>query len=108
MLGILEHHAMDPEEAMAANEIEGASREFLIGRRDVRPAVYTRAVDNGVELTGRLLLSARRRRIVDSAMWEELLRQIRAEPHIEFAYPTTRTTVLEPLRVERHDGPESG
>jgi small-conductance mechanosensitive channel len=105
-LAVLERHAMAPEEAMAANEIEGASREFLIGRRDVRPAVYTKIVENGVELTGRLLVNARRRRIVDSALSEELLRLIAAEPGIVYAYPTTRTTVREPLAVRREDAPE--
>lgn len=103
LLGVLQRHAMDPEEAMAANEIEGASREFLIGRRDVRPAVYTRIVESGIELTGRLLVNARRRRIVDSTIWEETIRLIAAEPDIVYAYPTTRTTLREPLRVHRED-----
>ena len=52
--------------------------------------MYVKAIDFGVQVTGRLLVPARSRRDANSKIWQDLLRRIEAAPNIDLAYPTTR------------------
>ncbi len=54
------------------------------------PTVYVRAVQNGVRLTGRLLVVVRRRRTIDHMVWKAILSAFGEDPDITLAYPTTR------------------
>jgi small-conductance mechanosensitive channel len=47
-------------------------------------------VDFGIKITLRFLVEPRRRRGIEEAIWEEILREFAAQPSIDFAYPTTR------------------
>ena len=76
--------------ADAARFIREASRKFLIHSASVKPAVYTRIVEDGVELTVRYICEARSRRISSEAVCEAVLQAFAAEPRIDFAYRTTR------------------
>ena len=49
-----------------------------------------RVVDIGVELTIRLVTSARKRREVEEAVWKEVLDAFAQASDIDFAYPTQR------------------
>ena len=88
---VIEEHAPDPKEAGAVADIERASMQYFIRFRHLGPIVYVRALDSGVQLTGRLLVPARQRRGVDNEVWTGVLRAFRDEPSIELAYPTIRT-----------------
>ncbi len=87
---VIDRHAPDPEEAGAAEGIERAATQYFIRYRYLTPTVYVRAIDFGVELTGRLLVDARSRRHFDTEIWSDVLRAFTADPRIELAYPTTR------------------
>lgn len=90
-----------PDVASRAGEaIRRAGRAFLIHYQHLDPTVYVSVRDSGVLLTGRLLVPARRRRSVDQDVWKGLLRAFAAEPQVELAYPTIRTYLPDPLRLE--------
>jgi small-conductance mechanosensitive channel len=74
----------------AAQKVKEASRQFMIFYSALTPKVYTNVQDSGVLLTMRFLCNPRRRRAVQEAIWEDVLRAFAAEPHIDFAYPTQR------------------
>lgn len=87
---VVDRHASDPQESGAAAYIEKAASQYLITYQYLTPMVYVKAVDHGVTVTGRLLVPARGRRAITSAVWQDLLRAIQASPGVELAYPTTR------------------
>ena len=74
----------------AARFIREASRRFLIRSANVHPIVYTRIVDDGVELGLRYVCEARSRRTSTQSVCEAILEAFAAEPAIDFAYRTSR------------------
>lgn len=74
----------------ASRFIRDASRKFLIQSANVHPVVYTRIVEDGVELGLRYVCEARSRRRSIESVCEAILDAFAAEPSIEFAYKTTR------------------
>lgn len=86
----LDHHAMSEAEVEAAEDIRRASRQFFIRYSTLSPTVYVAVRENGVLLTGRVLVASRRRRVIDHEIWEHILHRFSKEPDIRFAYPTTR------------------
>ena len=88
--GVIDRHAADPEEVgTLSGQGRTADRYFNL-YQDLAPAVYVKAIDFGVTLTGRLLVRARGRRLVTSRIWQDLLRELGEEPGVALAYPTTR------------------
>ncbi len=88
--GVIELHAADPVESGAAAYLEKAASQYFIHYRYLTPTVYVKAIDFGIQVTGRLLVPARSRRDANSKIWQDLLRRIEAAPNIDLAYPTTR------------------
>ncbi len=86
----LDHHAMSEAEVEAAEDIRRASRQFFIRYSTLSPTVYVSVRENGVLLTGRVLVASRRRRVIDHEIWEHVLKRFAQEPSVAFAYPTTR------------------
>ena len=74
----------------ASRFIRDASRKFLIRSANVSPVVYTRIIEDGVELTLRYVCEARSRRKSTESICEAVLDAFAAEPAIDFAYKTTR------------------
>jgi len=74
----------------ASRFIREASTKFLIRSANVHPVVYTRIVEDGVELALRYVCEARSRRRSTEAVCELVLEAFSAEPAIDFAYKTTR------------------
>jgi len=74
----------------ASRFIRDASRKFLIRSANVHPVVYTRIVEEGVELGLRYVCEARSRRKSTESVCEAVLEAFAAEPRIDFAYKTTR------------------
>lgn len=68
---------------------ESASR-YMIFYRNLTPMVYTNVKDSGVQLTLRYLCEPRKRRGIETKVWEAILEAIAADPTIELAYPTWR------------------
>ena len=66
------------------------STRMMVDYGKLSPMVYIKAVDHGVELTLRCLVAARTRRMVEDAIWRDLLGIIEQDPTLDLAYPTQR------------------
>ncbi len=76
--------------AEAETQLYQAADRFMITPSTLTPKVYTRVVNDGVELTMRYLTEARQRRSSEEDIWEDILRAFAAESDIDFAYTTQR------------------
>ncbi|HEY6209356.1 MAG TPA: mechanosensitive ion channel domain-containing protein, partial [Gemmatimonadales bacterium] len=56
----------------AEQELLAASQQYLINYRKLTPIVYTKVVNDGVQLTIRYLIEPRKRRGTEHAIWEEI------------------------------------
>jgi len=74
----------------AEKTLRDASRKYLIMYTTLTPIVYTSVKDSGVMLTMRYLITPRRRRNSEEAIWEEVLNSFEECKDIDFAYPTQR------------------
>jgi small-conductance mechanosensitive channel len=74
----------------AEKRIKEASKRYMIFFTALTPTVYTSVKDSGVLLTIRYLISPRKRRGSEQAIWEEILSAFAACTDIDFAYPTQR------------------
>lgn len=83
--------------------IASTTRDYLITYKELKPTVYVTTRDSGILLTARLLVEARTRRGTDDGVWRTLLTSFAAEPNIDLAYPTGRTVISDPLRIESTD-----
>jgi len=70
--------------------IREAGKRFLLRRDAVEPAVYSRIVADGVELTIRHLCEARQRRATTQEISERILQAFAGAGDIDFAYKTSR------------------
>lgn len=74
----------------AERKIIEASKKYMIFYQYLTPIVYTSVKESGVLLTMRYICDARRRRITEHEIWEDVLRAFAKQKDIEFAYPTQR------------------
>ena len=97
---VIERYTADPQE-LATNRRRASNRYFGL-YQTVEPAVYVKAIDFGVTVTGRVLVQARGRRLTTSKIWQDLLTELNKTPHVDLAYPTTRfyRADLEPPRPD--------
>ncbi|MDX1673255.1 MAG: mechanosensitive ion channel family protein [Longimicrobiales bacterium] len=86
---IVQEHAREVVEE-ARQQMQKASRQFMIFYSNLTPIVYTEVKDSGVLLTVRYLCHPRRRRSTTQAIWEDVLERFAEHDDIDFAYPTTR------------------
>jgi len=86
---IVSEHTEDLS-ADAERKIIEASKKYMIFYQYLTPIVYTSVRDSGVLLTMRYICDARRRRITEHEIWEDVLRAFARYKDIEFAYPTQR------------------
>lgn len=92
------HARPDPELDDESKRQAGETGYFLLGAQS-KCEVYTSVKRNGVRLTLRYAVEPRERRRVRSAIYEDILKAIEADEHIELAYPTYRRVTLEPTPV---------
>ena len=76
--------------ADAREEIQRASRSFLIFYRRLTPIVYTSLSEDGVRLSVRYLAPPRARRGTAQVIWERVLEAFAREDSVNFAYRTRR------------------
>ncbi len=83
--------------AAAEVEMRKAAKQILAVDDTLAPAVFTRAVSHGVELSIRYVTAVPQLRQIEEAIWEDILALCANDPTIRLAYPTTRgfSTVLE-------------
>jgi small-conductance mechanosensitive channel len=86
---IVSEHTEDLS-ADAEKKIIEASKKYMIFYQYLTPIVYTSVKDSGILLTMRYICDARRRRITEHEIWEDVLKAFAKNKDIEFAYPTQR------------------
>ncbi len=101
MMEALEEHAPHHDPNRASAELRRTAAAYSIRYTHLTPATYLTVKDSGVLITGRLLVEVRKRRAVEQAVWRSVLRRLAEEPTVELAYPTVRTFLPDPLRLER-------
>lgn len=74
----------------ADQQIQKASRSYLIRYNFLTPIVYTEVVEHGIKLTIRHLTDPRKRRSITQLIWEDVLTRFQKEEDIDFAYQTYR------------------
>ena len=89
LVDIAEKHAAHMTKD-AEKRIKEASKRYMIFFTALTPTVYTSVKDSGVLLTIRYLISPRKRRGSEQAIWEDILAAFAACTDIDFAYPTQR------------------
>ena len=102
-LGILHRHATTDAKIPAETALRNATRKYFIRFRELKPIVYIETVPHGVMLHGRILVDARQRRTINDEIWRELLRAIRDEPSVTYAYPTNRMMIAKDSLPLPHD-----
>lgn len=80
----------DKIESEVRKHLVEMQRRYAIRYGHLRPIVYTRIANHGVELTLRYLTPVRQRRSTTHRISEDILREFIEHPRIDFAYPTTR------------------
>ena len=85
--------------AAASDGLRKTARDYQIKIGTLTPIVYLSVEESGVVLTGRFLVSARKRRSIEEHVWEGILRRFRDALDIELAYPTVRTFYRDPIEV---------
>jgi small-conductance mechanosensitive channel len=100
LLDIVKEHGPDMSNVHAARQLRDASTSYQIRFTHLTPTVYLTVRDSGVLLTGRLLVSVRELRAVEESIWKAILRAFGERPDIALAYPTVRTYLEGPLRLE--------
>jgi small-conductance mechanosensitive channel len=97
--GIIDEAA--PEVAGAAlGQLRKTAQAYRIKYGQMTPTVYVSGQESGVQLTARLLVPVRRRRDINQKIWRSVLEAFAAEPSIDLAYPTVRTYLQGPIRVD--------
>ena len=98
---IVSEHA-ESLSADAEKKIIEASKKYMIFYQYLTPIVYTSVQESGVLLTMRYICDARKRRVTEHEIWEDVLRDFANHKSIEFAYPTQRYYTR---NVEKNDSP---
>jgi small-conductance mechanosensitive channel len=86
---IVKDHA-EKLSAEAERRVIEASKKYMIFYQYLTPIVYTNVKESGVLLTMRYICDARRRRVTEHEIWEDVLKEFAKHKDIEFAYPTQR------------------
>lgn len=99
MHDILEEDAPDVHGAAGAR-IRATARRYSIRVGTLTPTVYLTVRDSGVLLTARYLVEARTRRGREDRIWRSILDAFAAQDTIDLAYPTVRTYLEGPIRLD--------
>jgi small-conductance mechanosensitive channel len=100
ILEVLGQDAPDVE-GVAGTKIRETARRYSIRIGALTPTVYLTVRDSGVLLTARYLVEARTRRGLEDRMWRSILEAFAEHENVELAYPTVRTFLHEPIRVDK-------
>ena len=100
----LETDAPDIEGA-AGTRIRATAQRYSIRVGTLTPTVYLTVRDCGVLLTARYLVETRTRRGREDRIWRAILTSFAGTSDVELAYPTVRTYLEGPIRLNSVDAP---
>ncbi len=107
ILELVTAQAPDVKTARYAEQIKRAAHDYFIRYTHLEPTTYLSVEDSGVLITGRYLVAVRERRKIKQDMWRALLKAFEANPTLELAYPTVRTYLPDPIRMDQGERPEA-
>ncbi len=90
ILAIGYEESEDQIEERAKKRILEMSKNYMIKYGKFTPITYIDIKESGVQITLRYLTSVRQRRVSKDNIYKRILERFKAEPNINFAYPTTR------------------
>jgi small-conductance mechanosensitive channel len=93
-------------EARAGARIREAARNYQIKIGVLTPIIYLTVKDSGILLTARYLTDVRARRSIEQRVWRRILEAFAGEAGIQLAYPTVRTYLEGPIRLDSGADPE--
>ncbi len=91
-------------EARAGARIRETARSYHIKLGVLTPTVYLTVKDSGIMLTARFLTDVRSRRSIEQSVWRGVLEAFATEDGIDLAYPTVRTYLEGPIRLDIGEG----
>jgi small-conductance mechanosensitive channel len=74
----------------AESELKKTAHKFLIHQPQFEPTIFTKVLDNGIELAVRYICKPQDKRVTEHAIWEAVLTDFAKHDDIALAYPTTR------------------
>lgn len=86
----------------AEKELKKTAHKFLIHQPQFDPVIFTKVLDNGVELAVRYICKPQEKRTTEHAVWEAVLTEFAKHDDIALAYPTTRIYREPEEGVEAH------
>lgn len=101
LLEVAQEAAPDRSEMSIAAEMREAAYRYRIGVTMLDPVVFVSVRDSGVLLTARVVAQVGRTRLVEQEIWKGFLRAIADRADIQLAYPTVRTHLQGPVRIDR-------
>lgn len=90
ILEALGQHQTADEAAHTQADFAAAATHYVIPVADFAPKVYVDAIDQGVQLTARLVIHPRERRRINDQIWRDVLDAFAAHDTVNLAYPTFR------------------
>jgi small-conductance mechanosensitive channel len=99
ILEIMRDHSDEELHDIAAVQINDAEAAIHVEDGGLQPTVYVRVLESGVLLTGRHLVRVRETRRMEDKVWQSILTAFEKEEGLEFAYPTVRTYLRDPIAL---------
>jgi len=101
ILEAVQSQSLNVSDRKVAAELRETAARYQIKFTHLTPITYLTVKDSGVLITGRLLVPARGKRIIEQEIWKGILRGFAEHQNIELAYPTVRTFFGGPIGIER-------
>ncbi|MBU1227117.1 MAG: mechanosensitive ion channel family protein [Actinobacteria bacterium] len=101
ILAAVRSQALDQADPKVAAELRATAARYQIRFTHLTPITYLTVKDSGVLITGRLLVPARGKRIIEQEIWKAILRGFKERPDIHLAYPTIRTYFDGPIGIDK-------
>jgi small-conductance mechanosensitive channel len=101
ILEAVESQALDVGDPKVAAALRETATRYQIKFTHLTPITYLKVKDSGVLITGRLLVPARGKRIIEQEIWKAILRGFKERPDIDLAYPTIRTYFDGPIGIDQ-------
>jgi len=105
ILDAVKAQALDVGDPKVSAALRETAARYQVRFTHLTPITYLTVKESGVLITGRLLVPARGKRIIEQEIWKGILRGFAERPNIDLAYSTVRTYFDGPIDIDRRSGP---
>ena len=103
VMEVMRDHSDDELRDLAARQLHDADAAIQVDGHHLEPTVYVKVIDSGVLITGRHLVRVMETRRMEDKAWQSILTAFDQEDSLEFAYPTVRTFLRDPVALDSPD-----